>query len=60
MHYDTVYKAEYMLTSPEEHPPVTAPPGGHIYGHILLDKFKLYCIYSALLNNKAGHYHGHF
>jgi len=59
MNYDTVYKAEYKLTPPEEHPPVTAPPGGHIYGNILLDKFKLRCIYGTLLNDIAGHSYGH-
>jgi len=48
MNYDTVYKAEYKLTPPEEHPPVTAPPSGHISRQILLDKFKLCCIYSTL------------
>jgi hypothetical protein len=49
-----------MLTLPKEHSLVTAPPNGHILGHILLDNFKLQCIYNALLNNVIGHYHGHF
>lgn len=47
-----------MLTQSKEHSLTTALPGGHILGHILLDKFKLYCIYSALLNNIAGHSYG--
>ena len=49
-----------MLTLPKEHSLANAPPSGHISGHILLDNLKLQCIYNALLNNKFGHYHGHF